>query len=121
MKDFFRWASEKKILQEKLDSNFTSVVLVPDNIDKFTVNFYINDRPYIIEKAALRRFFGNVLFPSNSFALEVKHGNFTAYGEGLGHGVGLCQMGAFTMARMGWSYKKILAHYFPEHVLKKMY
>lgn len=121
MKDFFRWASEKKVIQEKMESKFSSVIMVPDNIDKFTVNFYINDRPFIIEKAALRRYFGNVLFPSNSFSLEVKYGNFTVYGEGLGHGVGLCQMGAFAMAQRGWSYKKILSHYFPDHVLKKMY
>lgn len=121
MKSFFKWASDQKILQEKLEPGFTSIVLVPDNIDKFTVNFYINDRPYIVEKAALRRYFGNVLFPSNSFALEIKNSSFAVYGEGLGHGVGLCQMGALAMAKRGWSYKKILSHYFPEHVLKKMY
>lgn len=121
MKDFFKWASEKKVIQEPLEAKFNSMVLVPDNIDKFTINFYINDRPFIVEKAALRRYFGNVLFPSNSFELVMKYGNFTAYGEGLGHGVGLCQMGAFAMAKRGWSYKKILAHYFPDHVLKKMY
>ncbi|AUN99463.1 SpoIID/LytB domain-containing protein [Bacteriovorax stolpii] len=121
IKDFFRWASNQKILQEKLETNFNSLVMVPDNIDRFTVNFYINDRPYIIEKAVLRRYFGNVVFPSNSFSLEMKRGGFVIYGEGLGHGVGLCQMGAFALAKQGWSYKKILAHYFPGHVLKKMY
>jgi stage II sporulation protein D len=51
----------------------------------------------------------------------MKKGGFVIYGEGLGHGVGLCQMGAFALAKRGWSYKKILAHYFPGHVLKKMY
>jgi stage II sporulation protein D len=121
MKSFFKWASDQKILREYLDQDFTSIVLVPDNIDKFTVNFYINDKPYIVEKAALRRYFGNVIFPSNSFALEIKNSMFIANGEGLGHGVGLCQMGAFALAKQGWSYKRILAHYFPEHVLKKMY
>ncbi len=121
IKDFFRWASNQKILQEKLEPNFNSLVMVPDNIDRFTVNFYINDRPYIVEKAVLRRYFGNVVFPSNSFSLEMKRGGFVIYGEGLGHGVGLCQMGAFALAKQGWSYKKILAHYFPGHVLKKMY
>ena len=121
MKSFFKWASEQKVLKEKLQSNLSSIILVPDNIDKFTVNFYINDFPYIIEKAALRRYFGNVIFPSNSFSLEVKNGVFSVAGEGLGHGVGLCQMGAFALAQRGWSYKKILAHYFPDHVLKKLY
>jgi stage II sporulation protein D len=121
MKSFFKWASDQKILQERLYSEFNSIILVPDNIDKFTVNFYINDRPYIIEKGALRRYFGNVIFPSNSFALEIKNSEFAVYGEGLGHNVGLCQMGAFALAKQGWSYKKILSHYFPEHVLRKMY
>jgi stage II sporulation protein D len=121
MRSFFIWARSQKILKERLGSDFSSVILVPDNIDKFTVNFYISDKPYIVEKAALRRYFGNVLFPSNSFALEIKNGSFQVAGEGLGHGVGLCQMGALSLAQKGWSYKKILAHYFPGHVLKKLY
>lgn len=121
LKNFFKWAGDQKIIQERPEADFSSVVLVPDNIDRFTVNFYINDRPYIIEKAVLRRFFGNVVFPSNSFSLEMKNGGFMIYGEGLGHGVGLCQMGAFALAKQGWSYKKILSHYFPGHTLKKLY
>ncbi|MBC7430185.1 MAG: SpoIID/LytB domain-containing protein [Bacteriovorax sp.] len=121
IKTFFRWANSQKLLSEPLEVDFNSVVLVPDNIDRFTVNFYINDRPYIVEKAVLRRYFGNVVFPSNSFSLEMRSGGFMINGEGLGHGVGLCQMGAFALAKQGWSYKKILAHYFPDHVLKKMY
>jgi stage II sporulation protein D len=121
VKSFFRWASNQKILQEKLETEFNSIVLVPDNIDRFTVNFYINDKPYIVEKAVLRRYFGNIVFPSNSFSLEMKGAGFVINGEGLGHGVGLCQMGAFSLAKQGWSYKKILAHYFPDHVLRKMY
>ncbi len=43
IKSFFKWANENKVLQEKLYGDFNSIVLVPDNIDRFTVNFYIND------------------------------------------------------------------------------
>lgn len=121
LKSFFLWASEQGYLKERLTGDFSSIVLVPDEIDKFTVNFYINDRPYIVEKAVLRKYFGRVLFPSNSFAIKAQGTSIAIIGEGLGHGVGLCQMGAFAMAMKGWSYKKILAHYFPGHVLKKMY
>lgn len=121
LKSFFLWASEQGYLKEQLKADFSSIVLVPDELDKFTVNFYINDRPYIIEKTALRKFFGRVLFPSNSFAVRAQGEGIAISGEGLGHGVGLCQMGAFAMAKRGWTYKKILAHYFPGHVLKKMY
>ena len=121
LKSFFLWASEQGYLKEKIRGDLSSIVLVPDQIEKFAVNFYINDRPFIIEKAILSKYFGRVLFPSNSFTLTIQGKGLLVEGEGLGHGVGLCQMGAFAMAMKGWSYKKILAHYFPGHVLKKMY
>ena len=38
---------------------------------------------------------------------------FTLTGHGWGHGVGLCQIGAATMAVEGFSYRDILAHYYP--------
>jgi stage II sporulation protein D len=121
LKSFFLWASEQGYIKEKLSGDLTSIVLVPDDLDKFTVNFYINDRPFIIEKAVLRKFFGRVIFPSNAFSIKKEGEGVAILGEGLGHGVGLCQMGALAMANQGWSYKKILSHYFPSHVLKKMY
>lgn len=36
-----------------------------------------------------------------------------ARGRGFGHGVGMCQHGALGMARLGYSYQQILAHYYP--------
>jgi stage II sporulation protein D len=121
LKSFFRWAQEKNLLREKMDGTVSSIVLVPDSIDKANANFYVNERPFIIEKGAIRRYFGNVLFPSNSFSLSMRDGNLVISGEGLGHNVGMCQMGAFALAKRGWSYKRILVHYFPGHYLKKMY
>ena len=37
---------------------------------------------------------------------------FVFTGKGWGHGVGLCQVGAFGMARTGARYEEILAHYY---------
>lgn len=34
-------------------------------------------------------------------------------GRGLGHGLGMCQWGAMKMAERGYSFRKILSHYFP--------
>ena len=34
-------------------------------------------------------------------------------GNGWGHGVGLCQIGAAVMASEGYTYKEILEHYYP--------
>lgn len=39
--------------------------------------------------------------------------SFTLHGKGWGHGVGLCQIGAAQMAKEGYSFDKILDHYFP--------
>ena len=119
--NFFNWAYSKDYLKTKIKGKINSMILVPDNIDRYTLNFYINDQPFIVEKALLRNFFGGVDFPSNTFAVKLTTRGLLAEGEGLGHGVGLCQMGALVMAERGWSYKKILAHYFPNHVLKKLY
>ncbi len=44
-------------------------------------------------------------------------GSVTFSGRGWGHGVGLSQYGAKTLAENGWPYVNILAHYFPGTVL----
>ena len=33
--------------------------------------------------------------------------------KGYGHGVGLSQWGAKSLAEQGWTYEAILTHYFP--------
>lgn len=38
------------------------------------------------------------------------HATFT--GRGWGHGVGMSQVGAYGLARMGWTYERILKHYY---------
>lgn len=38
---------------------------------------------------------------------------FVLKGAGWGHGVGLCQVGAAVMGEKGFSYSRILAHYYP--------
>lgn len=48
-------------------------------------------------------------------------GNFVLHGAGWGHGVGLCQIGAAVMGEKGISHESILAHYFPETTLDKIY
>jgi len=43
------------------------------------------------------------------------------YGGGNGHGVGMCQMGAIGMAKLGIDFRKILAHYYRGIKLVKVY
>jgi len=58
------------------------------------------------------------ILPSTMFAVERRmrggHVSFVSLaGGGNGHGVGMCQNGAIGMARMGYSHRMILAHYYP--------
>jgi stage II sporulation protein D len=46
---------------------------------------------------------------------------YTFRGRGWGHGVGLCQVGAYGMARAGLSYEKILKSYYTGISVTKLY
>jgi stage II sporulation protein D len=47
--------------------------------------------------------------------------SFTFNGRGWGHGVGMCQVGAFGMARAGKSYEEILKTYYQGVAIRKAY
>ena len=47
--------------------------------------------------------------------------SFTFHGRGWGHGVGLCQVGAFGMARAGRSYEEILKTYYQGVEIRRAY
>jgi stage II sporulation protein D len=46
---------------------------------------------------------------------------FTFTGRGWGHGVGMCQVGAFGLARQGLTYDKILKAYYTDIDLTRLY
>ena len=46
---------------------------------------------------------------------------FVFTGRGWGHGVGMCQVGAYGLARQGWSYEQILKAYYTGIELTRMY
>ncbi len=53
-------------------------------------------------------------YEPSSFSMESGTGSIVdLYGRGSGHGVGLSQWGAKTLAERGWDYRQILEHYFP--------
>jgi stage II sporulation protein D (peptidoglycan lytic transglycosylase) len=60
--------------------------------------------------------------PSNSYSTSSRGEGQPVQLEGLGvgHGVGLCQRGAADMARKGASFFKILAHYYPNTVVRQI-
>jgi stage II sporulation protein D len=121
---FLKWAKRKGHLKKALPKNekkWKSIKLSTDRFSKRKVIFYLGRKKYAIEKNKLRRYFGRVVMPSNFFKFMKKRKGYFAKGQGSGHGVGMCQVGAYDLARRGWNYKRILAHYFPKFRLKNHY
>jgi len=69
----------------------------------------------------------DLILPSGRFDVHIERDSQSNIvrvifeGQGYGHGVGMCQCGAIGMARQGWSYDSILAHYYTNVDLKKLY
>jgi stage II sporulation protein D len=62
---------------------------------------------------AIGRFFGWNTLRSDLYQVQTSGGRIVFRGAGEGHGVGLCQRGADEMASEKFSYRDILAFYYP--------
>jgi stage II sporulation protein D len=62
----------------------------------------------------IRKTFGFDLIRSHPDEIKIDEDKIVFSGRGYGHGVGLCQWGAMEMARQGYTFKQILAHYYPK-------
>ena len=70
-------------------------------------------RQVIGKELTIRRWLSPSCLKSSWFDIKKNCDSFRLEGHGWGHGVGLCQIGAATMAIEGYSYRDILAHYYP--------
>ena len=57
--------------------------------------------------------------PGQASAAATPGGAFTFYGSGDGHGLGLSQWGAYGLAGDGWSYQRILTHFYSKTKITK--
>lgn len=60
-----------------------------------------------------RNILGTKVLNSTNFKVTIKDNQAHFKGHGWGHGVGLCQWGAFAMAKKGYDYRQILRYYYP--------
>lgn len=67
----------------------------------------------------IRRLLAPTHLYSSAFEIEDKGKIILLKGQGWGHGVGLCQIGAANMAMHGHSYRNILAFYYPNSRIRK--
>lgn len=121
MKKFLTWARDSGQLKISEQNLAKSVNVMKDQLFHRTVRIYLGDFPVLVSKSLLRRYFGRVVTPGGNFTLTKVKDYFLFGGEGLGHAVGMCQIGALYMAKQGHTYKEILAHYFPELSLNRLY
>jgi SpoIID/LytB domain protein len=69
----------------------------------------------------IRRILSTSHLYSSAFTVNKVDGSFIFTGAGWGHGVGLCQIGAAVMGEKGYSYDKILLHYYVGANIKESY
>ncbi len=76
----------------------------------------VTNRGYIdLDGATLRGVIGYDRLRSTLFWIKVGNNEIFFHGRGFGHGVGMCQWGAYGMAKKGYNYQQII-HYYYKHV-----
>lgn len=137
--DFFRWQVEytqaelASLIRRKSGLDFGEIVdLVPveRGASGRLVRLQIvgTRRTLTVGKELeIRRWLSETHLYSSAFVVEKSYAfgalptRFLLRGAGWGHGVGLCQIGAAVMGAQGYSYREILAHYYPHAVLERRY
>ncbi len=86
-----------------------------------TIKFSTDRKSFIAKAYEMRKYFGATELRSTYITkISKKKYGYKIYGRGWGHGVGMCQEGAKSLAHRGRSYKKILRHYYPHAKLSNM-
>jgi stage II sporulation protein D len=82
-----------------------------------SLNIASDNKDINIMAKDLRNILGPNIIRSTNFNIQIVDSDVIFQGFGWGHGVGLCQWGAYFMAKRGYNYKKILKYYYPESEL----
>ncbi len=99
--------------------------LIPHSLDQgprvHEVALITSQETVRLSSDRLRELLGYANLKSTSFNILELGNEFVFLGEGAGHGVGLCQWGAYEMARQKKKYDDILRFYYPGVAIKKLY
>ncbi len=110
----------------KIIGNKDSVTVYISDFRKFIGYSKVLSRLFSIDKKKYRRYVktDSTDYLGNLIQKKVNAGGGTLFilnGKGFGHGVGLCQWGAYGMAKKGKNWRQILRFYYKSVVLKKEY
>ncbi|MEW6008587.1 MAG: SpoIID/LytB domain-containing protein [Candidatus Omnitrophota bacterium] len=126
----FKWSFEIKTkdLEEKLkEAGFKigaieKIEILERSSSKRVLKLKISSGKEDIEISgkAFREILGPRLLRSTNFNVQIQDQKAFFNGFGWGHGVGLCQWGAYFMGKKGFSYRQILEYYYPHSKLSKI-
>lgn len=120
----YKWTKEIALgnLEDKLKNNgykigkASSVTVLSKNSSGRADKIEIKDAAgvsVILTGKDFRQIIGPNELRSTKFDLSIRWGNLIVDGFGWGHGVGMCQWGAYGMSKHGKKCEEILKHYYP--------
>lgn len=130
-RDFYRWRTEysrtevSDLVRRRSGMDFGTIRdLVPvergpsGRLKRLKV---VGDKKTMIigKELIIRRWLSDSHMKSSAFEVHWDGDHLTLDGSGWGHGVGLCQIGAAVMAAKGYSFDRILLHYYPGSTLER--
>lgn len=80
---------------------------------EYNIRYLLGDDKGVYKQANKKEVTGLSLLPSGFFVIDKKKDTYVFQGGGYGHGVGMSQFGAKTMAEQGKKVQDILTFYFP--------
>lgn len=130
-KDFYRWRTEysraevSDLVRRRSGMDFGTIRdLVPvergpsGRLKRLKV---VGDKKTMVigKELIIRRWLSESHLKSSAFDIKWVGDRLVLDGSGWGHGVGLCQIGAAVMAAKGYSFDRILLHYYPGSTLER--
>ena len=130
-RDFYRWRTEysrtevSDLVRRRSGMDFGTIRdLVPvergpsGRLKRLKV---VGDKKTMIigKELIIRRWLSDSHLKSSAFEIHWDGDHLTLDGSGWGHGVGLCQIGAAVMAAKGYTFDRILLHYYPGSTLER--
>lgn len=130
-KDFYRWTTEysrtdvSELVRRRFGIDFGTIRdLVPiergpsGRLKRLKV---VGDKKTMVigKELIIRRWLSESHLKSSAFDIKWVGDRLVLDGSGWGHGVGLCQIGAAVMAAKGYTFDRILLHYYPGSTLER--
>jgi len=90
------------------------IIILDRNRSERVSNLFIlsNKGNFLISGHEFRKILGSNVIKSTNFQIKKVKDFYEFKGHGWGHGVGMCQWGAYHMARAGFNYRQILDYYY---------